>query len=86
MASIFFYDAQDKFVGSMRFYKEGQPVPANTERTDTTPTRVYLTASENQIPLVVDMLRNEKPCYVYYSSPTNAYVKTGLEEVGEEET
>jgi len=25
IASIIFFDTQDKFVGSMRFYKEGQP-------------------------------------------------------------
>ena len=42
--------------------------------------------NENQIPRIVDMLRNEKPCTVYYSSPIYAYVHTGNEPVGEEET
>jgi hypothetical protein len=40
----------------------------------------------SQMDSVVDMLRNEKPCRVYYSGPTYAYIYTGTEPVGEEET
>jgi hypothetical protein len=35
---------------------------------------------------VVDMLRNEKPCFLLYNTPTYAYIWTGSEPVNEEET
>jgi len=36
---------------------------------------------------MVDLLRNEKPCYFYFIEPQNwATIKSALEEVGEEET
>lgn len=85
IAQISFLDTQNQYVGYMRFYKEGESLPDNSENTDTTPKRVFLQATENQLDRVVDMLRNEKPCYVYYNSPTYAYIYTGSEPVGEEE-
>ena len=41
---------------------------------------------EHQIDGVVDMLQNEKSCKVTYSSPTFAYIYTGKEPIGEEES
>ena len=35
---------------------------------------------------IVDMLRNEKPCYLWYQNPTMAAIYTGQEPIGEEET
>jgi len=83
---IALYDTQDQYVGYIEFYRDGQSVPDNSESDNYTPTRVFLRTNENQIPRIVDMLRNEKPCTVYYSSPNYAYVHTGNEPVGEEET
>ena len=86
IAHISFNNDQHQFIGRIYFYKEGQPVPDNSENTGVSPNQVFLHASENQLPRIVDMLRNEKPCGVYYSSPTYASVFTGSELVGEEET
>ena len=86
ITEINFRNSQNQFIGRISFYKEGQPVPDNAEETAYTTSRIYLHASENQLDRVVDMLRNEKPCRVYYSNPTSAFVYTGKEPVGEEET
>jgi len=86
IAQISFSGNQNQRLGYMRFYKEGQPIPYNQEITATTPKQVILHSSENQLDRVVDMLRNEKPCSVYYSSSTDAKIYTGREPVGEEET
>jgi len=86
IAQIRLYNAANQHIGAMYFYKEGKKIPNNTTTIVGTPKRVYLHASENQLDGVVDMLRNEKPCSVYYYGPTNAYLYTGKEPIGEEET
>ena len=40
----------------------------------------------DQLESIVDMLRNEKPCHLYYRSPAYACIYTGPESIGEEET
>ena len=37
------------------------------------------------LPIIVDMLRNEKPVYLIYSGPNNSRISTGPEPVGEGE-
>jgi len=86
IARITLFNAKNRVIGNIKFYKDGQPVPNNSEYRERTSSRVNLYVSENQLPRIVDMLRNEKPCSVSYVSPTWAYVHTGLEPVGEEET
>jgi hypothetical protein len=86
IAQITFYSDQNQFLGSINFYKDGQSIPDNGERTSSSTTQVFLRASEKQLPGVVDMLRNEKPCSLYFYSATYGSVFTGKEPVGEEET
>jgi len=38
-----------------------------------------------QFPSVIDILRNEKPVWVSYESPTSAQIMTGSEPIGEGE-
>ena len=70
----------------MYFYRDGQNIPNNSSYETSDPKRAYLRMHERQIDSVVDMLRNEKPCSVYYSNSTYAYIYTGTEPVGEEES
>ena len=85
-ATIYLYAAYTKFIGQVNFYKDSQKLPNNSAHEKVTPKQAYLSMHEHQLARVVDMLRNEKPCRVYYSSPTYAYVSTGAELVGEEES
>jgi hypothetical protein len=87
IARISLYN-QGQDVGTIDFYKEGQSIPINTELPGKFPgtMHVYLRMYENQLDRVVDMLRCEKPNAVIYDSATLAYVTTGVEPIGEEES
>jgi len=86
IAWINVYDDQNYYVGRVQFYRDGQAIPNNSVNENLNPKRIFLQMHERQIDTVVDMLRNEKPCWMYYSSPTFAYIRTGKEPVGEEES
>ena len=91
-ARIFLLDANDAMVGYVSFYSKWNGIPDNSLDTVSNPQIIYVNMHENKISVIVDMLRNEKPCYVSYTSPTNAQVRTEntlnpaeLEPVGEGE-
>lgn len=86
VARIRFYSASNQLVGYVTFYKDGQAIPDNRSDETTDPKLALLTMHEHQLARVVDMLRNEKPCSVFYHNPTYAIIYSGLEPVGEEET
>lgn len=83
--TISLYDTNDCFRGHIHFIPDDVPLPDGTESTikDVKWCRIYMHLSE--LPSVVDMLRNEKPIYVYYNNATDAYIRTGKEPVGEGE-
>jgi len=85
IANISLYATRNQYLGSVTFYRDGQKIPNNLSVETYSPKRAYLRMPESQRDGVVDMLRNEKPCKVYYSGPTNAYIHTGKEPIGEEE-
>ena len=84
IAQITLYNSSDQVIWYMAFYRDGQPIPDSSSREDVNPKRAYLRMHERQIDSVVDMLRNEKPCSLFYHRPTFAYIHTGLEPMGEE--
>jgi len=86
IAYIYLYDDSNRLLGIVRFYRDGQEIPDNHSIETYDPKRAFLKMHERQIDTVVDMLRNEKPCKVYYSSPTYAFIYTGKEPIGEEES
>jgi len=83
---ISLHNADRKFLGYVYFYRDGQELPDSYSNEDTTPKRAFLRMHESQLDRVIDMLRNEKPCYVYYHSGISAYIHTGIEPLGEEES
>jgi hypothetical protein len=63
------------------FHKSGDPVPADLE----TPTGfIVMRLPEERFDSVVDLLRNEEPLFVSFTSGI-ARLSTGAEQVGEEE-
>jgi len=86
IAFIRLYNNDRTSIGRVYFYKDSQELPDNFANESTTPKRAYLRMHVSQMDKIVDMLRNEKPCRVVYYSPTLAYIYTGKEPVGEEET
>jgi len=85
IAMIVLYDENKKHIGIIRFYKDGQTIPNNSLDHVSEPKRAFLAMHERQLNSVVDMLRNEKPCYLYYLNSVNAFLYTGAELVVEEE-
>ena len=86
IAYISLWNDSYKFVGAVYFYRDEQTLPNNSSFELSDPKRAYLRMHEHQLDRVVDMLRNEKPCRIYYTGPTLAYIYTGKEPVGEEES
>ena len=86
IALIYLYNDSNQYIGNVQFYRDGQPIPYNDSTTYHDLTRVYLRMHERQLDSVVDMLRNEKPCTLLWANDSYAYLSTGTEPVGEEET
>lgn len=82
VAGIYYYEGS-KYRGYIYFFPDGTPLAPPVH--DATNGRVYLHVNLCQYHAVMDLLRNEKPLYVYYISPTNAALMSGKEPVGEEE-
>jgi len=86
IAKITLRDSRNRYVGSVDFYRDGQAIPNNSAQENINPKIITLNMHERQIDSVVDMLRNEKPCSMFYNSPTLAGIRTGTEPIGEEES
>ena len=86
IAQINLFDDSNRYIGDVFFHRDGQPIPNNSSGETSTPKQAYLKMHERQLNSVVDMLRNEKPCSVYYSNQTYARIYTGKEPVGKEES
>ena len=60
----------------MHSHRDGKVITNNSINETINPKRIFLQMHERHIDTVVDMLRNEKPCKIYYSSPTYACTGT----------
>jgi hypothetical protein len=82
VAGIYLYQG-NVYRGYVYFFPDGTPLAPAVH--DSNNGRIFLHFNLCQFHATMDMLRNEKPIYVYYISPTNAALRTGKEPVGEEE-
>ena len=82
VAGIYLYEG-NKYRGYIYFFPDGTPL--NPAVLDTANGRIFLHFNLCQFHETMDILRNEKPLYIYYLSPTNAALRSGKEPVGEEE-
>lgn len=82
VAGVYLYEG-DTYRGYVYFFPDGTPLaPAVVDPTNG---RVFLHLNLAEFGPILDLLRYEKPIYVYYIGPTNAALRTGKEPVGEEE-
>ena len=82
VAGIYLYEG-NAYRGYVYFFPDGTPLAAPVF--DSANGRVFLHFNLSQFHAVSEMMRTEKPIYVYYTSPTNAALRSGAEPVGEEE-
>ena len=69
--------------GYIYFFPDGTPLAQPVH--DAVNGRVFLHFNLSQFHAVLEVLRTEKPLYVYYRGPTHAALRSGREPVGEEE-
>lgn len=82
-ASIHLFDKDNRGIGRIDFWDADLTLPAD-ENSDLNGITLSLYAS--MLDNVVDMLRNEEPCFIaWQESIKNAYISTGQEPVGEGE-
>jgi hypothetical protein len=82
VSGIYLYEGAT-YRGYIYFFPDGTPLAPPVF--DSTSGRVFIHVNLSQLSGVLDLLRYEKPVYIYYLSPTNAGLRTGVEPVGEEE-
>jgi hypothetical protein len=82
VAGIYLYEGKT-YRGYVYFFPDGTPLAPPV--LDSNKGRIFLHFNLSQFHAVMEMLRNEKPVYVYHLSPTNAALRSGKEPVGEEE-
>ena len=82
VAGIYLYQGNN-YRGYIYFFPDGTPLAAPVF--DGVNGRVFLHLNLCQLEGTMDMMRNEKPLYVYFNDINNAALRSGLEPVGEEE-
>jgi len=82
LAGIYFYEG-NKYRGYAYFFADdtslNPPIYQNNGR-------IFVHFNISQFQEISNIIRNEKPIYLYYYSPSNAGIQTGREPVGEEES
>jgi hypothetical protein len=82
VAGIFLFQGFD-FRGYAYFFPDGTPLAPPV--IDSANGQVYVHYNLSQLAGVLQMVREEKPLYLYEFGPTNAGLATGIEPTGEEE-
>lgn len=75
-------NADGHMVGKAYFFRDAAQIPNDGEGKDGLVSCYY---PAEDFPRVLDLLRNEKPIYVYYNGSGNSVIKTSSEPVGEGE-
>ena len=74
----------DTSVGELQFFPDNKLLPP--ARLDTNKDVIFLNYSIARFQAVLDILKDEKPLWLYYRNPTNAGFSSGREPIGEEES
>jgi hypothetical protein len=82
VTGIYLYEG-NTYRGYVYFFPDGTPLAPPV--LDAAAGRVFLHYNLSEFHAVMDVVRNEKPLYLYYLSPSNAALRSGQEPVGEEE-
>jgi len=82
VAGIYFYQG-GKYRGRAFFYPDGQTLPDPIH--DSNLERIFININLSQFHAIAEILRTEKPLFIYYYGAANAGIRSGREPVGEEE-
>lgn len=81
--AVIMITAETEFLGYLYFMPNGSILPETTKRYNL----FYFYYHHSDLPVVVDMLRNEAPVYIFYmdDNKANCRLSTTMEPVGEGE-
>ena len=82
VAGIYLYQG-NTYRGYVYFFPDGTNLAPPVF--DSSNGRIFLHFNLSQFHATMEILREEKPIYVYYLSPSNAALRSGVEPIGEEE-
>jgi len=84
MALIALYDKDIKLVAQLSFFSPTSDSVDNPP--NDTPYGYFIFSFHiNEYPQVIDLLRNEKPVYIFFNGTDHGYLSTSREPIGEEE-
>ncbi len=82
LAGIYFYE-DNKYRGYAYFYADDTPLNPPVYQNNG---RIFVHYNISQFQDISNIIREEKPIYLYFHNPSNAGIQTGREPVGEEES
>jgi hypothetical protein len=82
VAGIHLYEGT-RYRGHAYFYPDGTPLRSSSY--DSTREMIFTYYNLSQFHAVLEIMRTEKPIYLFYRSPTYAGLRSGKEPTGEEE-
>jgi len=82
VAGVYLYQGGN-YRGYIYFFPDGTPLAPPVF--DAANGRIFLHLNLSQFHGTMEILRTEKPLYVYYIDPSNAALRSGVEPTGEEE-
>ena len=84
MALISLYDKDNKQVAQLRFFS---PTSGSVDNLPNDTPYGYFIFSHHidEYPNYIDLLRNEKPVYIFFNGTDHGYLSTSREPIGEEE-
>ncbi|KPL08328.1 hypothetical protein AMJ86_01060 [bacterium SM23_57] len=82
VAGIYLYEGTT-YRGYVYFFPDGTALAAPVFHSASE--RIFVHYNLCQFDATLEILRSEKPIYLFYRSPTNAGLRSGREPVGEEE-
>ena len=78
--TVLLFHGDTSYLGAAFFYETTDPLP-DAQKFPTGPIGLHYHRSD--LPVVVDVLRNEEPVYLIYDGPQNSRISTSQEPIGE---
>ncbi len=81
--AVIMINSETEFLGYLNFMTDGAPLPGPEKRDGIFTYSFHF----KDLPVIVDMLRNEKPVFLFYvaNDQSNCRISTSMEPVGEGE-
>lgn len=80
--SLIHFSEADTYRGTIRFFSDENEIEDASMDSDG---KIILNMHFNHFHSMLDIIRNEKPLFIFYESPSNAGIRTGSEKIGDDQ-